>query len=97
MSGYVLKPASRDVTFTIDWSRGYLGPGERVMRDLGWSVQSDEAARSLAVIAQDQDARRSWAAFRGGAPGRAYLVTSRVKTTHDRVLSRAIVMRIALG
>ncbi len=98
MSGYVLKPADAPVEFVMDWRRGYLAPGEKVLRDLGWSVQpAGREGAGLAVVEQAHDAARSWARFAGGAPGRVYMVTSRIRTTDDRVLGRAIVMRIALG
>lgn len=98
MSGYVLKPPEAPTSYLIDWRRGHLAPRERVLRDLGWSIRSgDEAAPPLAVRAQGHDAHRSWAVFEGGAPGRVYLVASRVRTSDDRELSRAIVVRIALA
>jgi len=56
-----------------------------------------EGAAPLVVTEQGHDARRSWAVFEGGAPGRVYMVASRVRTSEDRVLSRAIIIRIALG
>lgn len=97
MSGYVLKPAGAPVLHVIDWRRGHLGPRERVVRDLGWSIRSgDVEAPPLVVRDQGHDAHRSWAAFEGGAPGRVYMVANRVRTDDDRVLSRAIVIRIAL-
>jgi hypothetical protein len=98
VSGYVLKPPDAPVTFVMDWRRGHLAPGERVLRDLGWSVQPDgPEGERLAVAEQAHDACRSWAAFEGGAPGRVYMVTNRVRTSDDRTLSRAIVIRIASG
>lgn len=98
MSGYVLKAAETPVAYLLDWRRGYLAPREQVLRDLGWTVQAvGREAPPLAVTEQSHDAHRSWAVFEGGAPGRVYMVTSRVRTSDDRVLSRAIVIRIALG
>ncbi len=98
MSGYVLKPPDAPVTYLIDWRRGYLAPRERVLRDLGWSVRSGAVeAPPLVVRVQEHDAHRSWAVFEGGAPGRVYLVASRVRTSDDRVLSRSVVIRIASG
>lgn len=97
MSGYVLKPADGSVVFVMDWRRGYLTPGEKVLRDLGWSVQPSTGEGDLAVVEQGHDAARSWARFAGGTPGRVHIVASRIRTTDDRVLSRAIVLRIASG
>lgn len=98
MSGYVLKPADSPVTFLMDWRRGYLAPGELVLRDLGWSIQpAPLAGARLRVTTQLHDEARSWAEFAGGDPGRVYMISNRVRTSDDRVLSRAIVMRIALG
>lgn len=98
MSGYVLKPPRSPVIHLIDWRRGYLGPRETVLRDLGWSIRSGvDEAPPLEVTEQGRDAHRSWAVFEGGAPGRVYLVANRVRTSDDRVLSRAIVIRIAVA
>lgn len=98
MSGYVLKPADAPVVVVMDWRRGHLAPGEKALRDLGWSVQpAGGEDGGLAVVEQAHDAARSWARFAGGTPGRVYLVTSRIRTTDDRVLGRAVVLRIALG
>jgi len=98
MSGYVLKAPAAPVTFVMDWRRGYLAPGERVLRDLGWSVTpGGTEGPALLVAAQAHDALRSWAEFAGGVPGKVYLVSNRVRTSHDRDLSRSIVIRIAMG
>ena len=87
MSGYILKPAGRDVTCVMDWQRGYLAAGERVTADLGWSVQPDSGeAAELAVVEQRNDIFRSWAKLVGGIRGRVYLVSNRVRTNDDRVL-----------
>ena len=48
------------------------------------------------MVAQSIDATRSTARFAGGAPGRVYMIASRVRTTRGRMLERAIVLRIAL-
>jgi hypothetical protein len=97
MSGYLLKRVDRDATFTIDWCRGYLGPGETVAADLGWRLQPQGAAGDLVVTEQHHDVARSWARFARGVPGRAYLVTAGVRTSTGRVLERVVVLRIALG
>jgi hypothetical protein len=97
MSGYLLKPADRDAAFTMDWGRGYLGSGETVAADLGWSIQPRGAAGDLVVTEQHHDVARSWARFAGGVPGRVYLIAGRVLTSTGRTLERAIVLRIALG
>jgi hypothetical protein len=95
MSGYILKAAGRDATCAMDWRRGYLGSDETVAADLGWTIYPQTQAE-LTVVAQDVDATRSTARFAGGAPGRVYMIASRVRTTRGRVLERAIVLRIAL-
>jgi hypothetical protein len=98
MSGYLLKPADRDAAFTIDWRRGYLGPGETVAADLGWSIEPQaSAAGDLVVTERHHDVARTWARFGGGVPGRVYLIAGRVKTDRGRTLERAIVLRIASG
>lgn len=98
MSGYLLKPPHAPVTFLVDWRRGHLAPHERVARDLGWTVQSRRPGEPpLEVAEQDHDRARSWAVFVGGAPGGFYLVTNSVRTDDERVLRRAVVVRIAAG
>ena len=97
MSGYVLKPADREATFTRDWREGYLAPGETVSADLGWSIQArGPAAGALVVTEQHHDPTRSWARFAGGTPGDVYLIAGRVETSTGRTLERAGVLRIAL-
>jgi hypothetical protein len=98
MSGYILKAAERQVRCTMDWRRGYLHAGEAVAADLGWTVTPhDGTPGDLVVVEQHHDPARSWAEFRGGREGVFYMVASRVRTSEDRVLERAIVMRIAKG
>ncbi len=98
MSGYLLKPREDPGTFLMDWAKGYLDPGETLTADLGWCIQpSSQTNGDLAVEIQEFDHHRSWARFVGGVPGRFYMVSNRVRTTGDRVLSRGIVVRIALG
>ncbi len=98
MSGYVLKAAAGCVQLVMDWERGYLAPNEKVLRDLGWTVRPMAgAAPDLAVCEQGHDATRSWACVSGGSPGQVHLVFNRVRTSDDRVLCRAILVRIARG
>ncbi len=98
MSAYVLKTADRPLTQVIDWSRGDLSSGETVLRDLGWGIQPVGPDRAeLRIARQELSGCRSLATFEGGIPGRAYMVFNRVKTSDDRVLSRAVVLRIAQG
>lgn len=98
MSGYILKEAARAVTCQMDWQRGHLKPGERVTADLGWTVQPGSSAPGELVVAEQRhDVFRSWALLEGGVPGRVYMVCNRVRTDDERVLSRAIVLRIAMG
>lgn len=98
MSGYVLKPADRPATCRFDWRDGYLAERERIVSDLGWGVQPHLAgAGDLAVIVQQNDRFRSWATLIGGRPGHFYFLSNRVRTSDDRVLSRSVVVRIALG
>lgn len=98
MSGYTLKSSTQTATCLMDWQNGYLAPGERITADLGWSVQPClEDSGELEVVEQRHDLFRSWAKLVGGVRGRVYIVSNRVRTNDDRVLRRAIVMRIALG
>jgi len=94
VSGFVLKPGGASVAWVMDWRRGHLAPRERVLRDLGWTVQPGGAGE-LCVADQGHGPAASWAVFAGGRPGRSYIVTNRVRTSDDRVLARAIVVRVA--
>lgn len=98
MSGYLLKPSEAPGTFVMDWTKGYLDPGETLNADLGWCIQpSSKEDGDLAIDMQKFDSHKSWARFVSGVPGRFYMVSNRVRTTGDRVLSRGIVVRVALG
>ena len=98
MSGYLLKRTDRDVSFTMDWRRGYLAPDETVAADLGWSIQPQAAAAGdLVVTEQHHDVARSWARFAPACRGGSTWSRAAVRTSAGRTLERAIVMRIALG
>ncbi len=96
MSGYVRKAPGAPVAITMDWGRGHLGPGERVARDLGWAIRPS-APGELVVARQGQDACRTWAVLDGGVCGKVYIISNRVLTSDERVLARAIVLRVARG
>ena len=82
MSGYILKAAGRDATCAMDWRRGYLGAGETVAADLGWTIQPQTQAAAELVVAEQRTTRPGPAArFAGGVPGRVYMVASRVRTS----------------
>lgn len=91
MPGPVILAGGSPVTVALDWRPGLLAPGEAIAGDLGWTVRPAGALRATAL---DHDGRRSWAALEGGVPGAVYAVTSRVRTTDARVLSRAIEVRV---
>lgn len=96
VSGYVLKAADAELTVALDWRQGYLDPAEMLSENLGWYVvPAGEVASDLTVAAQGLGDRRSWAAFSGGAQNSVYMVSARVRTDRNRILERAIVVRIA--
>jgi hypothetical protein len=96
MSAYILKAADAAVGVEIDWRRGDLANGERVTRDLGWSVQP-VGADGPRIVSQSITPTLSRAMVAGGRPGRFHLVWCRARTDRERVLCRAIVLRIARG
>lgn len=96
MSAYFLKVAGATVSLEIDWLRGDLAEGERVVRDLGWSIQP-VCAEGPRVVSQSTTPTMSRATISGGRPGRFHLVWCRARTDRERVLCRAIVLRIASG
>ena len=95
MSGYLLKPHGREALASIDWSQGYLEPGEYVDADLGWSVEPVGAGGDACVGAQSFDDKTSYAQIREGVPGKVYMLCARALTNTGRALERAIVLRIA--
>ena len=97
MSTYVLKAPQGRLTHALDWSKGYLVGRERITADLGWAVLPSAQCSDLRVVEQHQDPSRTTAVLAGGQRGRFYLVSNRVRTTDDRVLSQSIVVRIAKG
>jgi hypothetical protein len=95
MSGFIQKTISSPVTLLVDWRRGYLAPGESVCRDLGWTIRPNGPADPpLFVVEQSHDDSTSWATFECGASGCFYIITNRIKTTDERVLGRALIMRV---
>jgi hypothetical protein len=96
MSAYVLKSVGATVGLEVDWLRGDLVEGERVARDLGWSIQPVDADGPR-VDSQSITPTRSRATISGGRPGQFHLVWCRARTDRERVLCRAIVLRIASG
>ncbi len=98
MSGYFVKDPDVEMELTVDWNRGYLQRYERVMDDLGWTIRPvEDAAGELRVVAQEVDGTCTRARFRGGVPGRVYMVASKVETTAGRELERVILFRVAKG
>ncbi len=98
MSGFVVKAADAPSVVLIDWRKGYLDPTETVAQDLGWSVRDcANDGTPVEVAEQHHDFWRSWAEFRGGKPGRFYLVSARIQTSRGREVARSMVMRIATG
>lgn len=98
MSGYTVKPADAPSVVLIDWRKGYLEATETVSRDLGWSVRECVSdGDPVEVAEQHHDFWRSWAEFRGGKPGRFYLVSARIRTSRGREVARSMVMRISTG
>ena len=96
MSGYFLKDPCSELELSIDWRTGYLKRDERVSDDLGWSIRPVEPdPEELKVSYQSCTGTTSKATFKGGVPGRIYLVSTKVRTTMDRVLERSIVFRVA--
>lgn len=95
MSGYLLKPKGHETLASIDWSQGYLEPGEYVDADLGWSVVPAGDAGDAEVRVQSFDDKTSYARVREGVPGKVYMLCARALTNTGRALERAIVLRIA--
>jgi hypothetical protein len=94
MSGYILKAADAVARLEVDWQRGDLAEGERVTRDLGWSVRS-AGDDGPAIVSQSITPTRSHAQIEGGRPGRFHLVWCRARTNRERILCRSMVLRIA--
>lgn len=94
MSAFILKAADAIARIKVDWQRGDLAEGERVMRDLGWSIRP-VGDHGPAIVSQSVTRTTSRAEIAGGQPDRFHLVWCRARTDRERVLCRAFVLRIA--
>lgn len=98
MSAFIIKSADQPLNHVLDWRHGYLRESETVVDDLGWAIHPCEGGQdALFVAEQHHDFYRSWAEFQGGVPGCFHLLSAQVRTSRGRVLSRSVVLRIALG
>lgn len=95
MSGYVLKQASAPFECAVDWSQGYLEPGEFIDGDLGWAVAPSDEDGDLIVAAQRFDDRYSYAVVSRGRPGQIYMVSATACTNTGRQLQRSVILRVA--
>ncbi len=95
MSGYLLKPADQDAVACIDWTQGYLEPGEFIDGDLGWALLSTGPGDPPKVVVQSFDDANSYAQLREGAAGGVHMLVARAVTNMGRELERSIVVRIA--
>ena len=95
MSGYLLKAAEQDALAAIDWSEGYLEPGEYVDADLGWTISPHGVAEVPRIKRQAVDLTTSYARIAEGDVGAVYMLAARARTNTGRDLERSIVLRIA--
>lgn len=94
MSGYVLKPAARDLCHRADF-RAVLQDGEKIGADAGWSVHCAQATQDcLTVTHQEIGADFAEAVFTGGTPGAVYLVCAEIDTDRGRNLKNGCVVAV---
>ena len=96
MHGTILKDPNSELGFAIDWRASGLLKHERVVDDLGWTVQPVENdPNCLKIIEQTIRACCSHVVLTGGVEGQVYLLTCTVGTASKRVLKQAVILRIA--
>ncbi|MEM6438138.1 MAG: hypothetical protein AAF763_00360 [Pseudomonadota bacterium] len=93
MTVYVTKRPDETRDCAFEWTE--LKPAETLTEDLGWMIvpQSFEPD-ALTLTAAAQRAARSVATLTAGRAGRLYHVSNRVRTSLNRVLSRAVIVRV---
>ena len=96
MRGTIEKDPSSELAFSINWRAEGLLRKERVVDDLGWTVQPvDDNPNCLKIIEQTIAACCSRVVLTGGVEGQVYLITCTVGTNTARVLKQAVILRIA--
>jgi len=94
MTDYVSKRPDEQRDYALEWPD--LEAAEVLTEDLGWQIVPQETAPdALSVTAAAQEAARSVATLSGGRPGHLYHVSNRARTSLGRVLSRALMIRVA--
>ena len=95
MSDFFQKRVDETIECRIDWREGYLQPGERVTRDLGWQVVARPGAGPLAKLHGARTGSQSSAVtVAQGAAGAIYMLMARVMTDTGRILDRAVALRV---
>ncbi len=96
MSGYFVKNPDSELELLIDWRAGYLQRNEKVSGDLGWTIRLvEDVPGELKIAYQECTATTSKAVFTNGIPGQIYMVSSKIRTTQERVLERTLVFRVS--
>ena len=96
MRGTILKDPNSELAFAFEWRAGGLLKHEKVVDDLGWTVQPvDEDPNCLRILEQTIGACCSKVVLAGGVEGQVYLLTCTVGTDRRRVLKQAVILRIA--
>lgn len=95
-ANYFLKSPGAVLDYTLDWESRYLGDGESLSEDLGWSVFPDDAAAGgLRLDATGFDAGATTVRVAGGRNGATYQLRNRIRTSAGRTDERVVVLRIA--
>lgn len=96
MTGYFLKNPDSKLDFSFDWGFQFLEGGETIQSDLGWTVHPDTVSvGGVAIDSTSSTPTTTTAYVSGGLPGEAYLVCSRIRTTHGREIQRSMTVRVA--
>ncbi len=92
MIEYLTKRAEEARPFWLRWE---LGPGERVVDDLGWMIVPQETCGAGLEAGEAATLGAfSSVVLKGGRDGHLYHVSNRVRTSGGRVLSRALMLRV---
>lgn len=96
MNAYRTKRPDEAESFALEWPA--LEPSEVLAEDLGWMVvPAEPGPDGLSIAGEAMEAARSVAVLTGGRVGHLYHVSQRVRTSLGRVLSGALLVRVAAG
>ena len=88
-----IKDPDASVDYTIDWSGGYLQPGETIAAS-GWAVDPQETG-GVGIAGDAASDVMVTVTLTDGVFGHLYRVTNRITTSEGRTDDRSLLVRIA--